>query len=141
MTTHFDTKPVILRRTLTTDEKLKKGVLTTESKIDAGKNKSSDTGLDKRKVEAGLLAPPKTTHELSTGIQKARSDKKLTREQLAMKLGVTKDIIAKLETPGTLLANISHLDQLFTKLNKTLGTIFKKPKNTVLAPEQDKRTP
>ena len=137
-TVFFDSKPVVLRRNLTHDEKLKNGVFKTESKHITGNKTSSD--IDKRKVEAGILAPPKMTHELSQAISKARTEKKLTRDQLAQKMAVSKDVVAKLETPGTLLTEINNLTLLFTKLNKILGTNFKKPKNTVLSPEEDKKS-
>lgn len=129
----FDANPVVLRRTLTQSEKVKNGIVKPEVKHNMGNKTSSD--IDKRKIEAGIIAPPKMPHDLSQAISKARTDKKLTREQLAQKLAVTKDVIAKLETPGTLLSEINNLTLLFTKLNKALGTTFKKPKNTVLGPE------
>lgn len=134
---HFDTKPLILKRALTTSEKVKNGIIKTEVKHVTGNKSNSD--IDKRKVEAGLIAPPKMPHELSQAISRARTEKKLTRDQLAQKLAVSKDVITKLETPGTLLSEIKNLTLLFTKLNKALGTTFKKPKNTVLAPEEDKK--
>lgn len=125
-----DFTPLVLRRTLTKSEKVKNGVITVESK-----KSHNNSDIDKRKVEAGLIAPPKMTHELAQGISKARNEKKLTREQLAQKLAVRKDVIEKLETPGCLLSEIQNLTVLFSKLNKVLGTNFKKPKNTILAPE------
>jgi ribosome-binding protein aMBF1 (putative translation factor) len=131
--TDFDSNPVVLRRTLTKSEKVKNGIVRSESKHITGNKTSSD--IDKRKVEAGLIGPPKMPHDLSQAISKARTDKKLTRDQLAQKLAVSKDVITKLETPGTLLSEINNLTLLFTKLNKVLGTSFKKPKNTVLVPE------
>lgn len=134
---HFDTKPLILKRALTASEKVKNGIIKTEVKHVTGNKSNSD--IDKRKVEAGLIAPPKMPHDLSQAISRARTEKKLTREQLAQKLAVSKDVITKLETPGTLLSEIKNLTLLFTKLNKALGTTFKKPKNTVLAPEEDKK--
>lgn len=129
----LDRKPVILRRPLTQSEKVKNGIITTETKFNNGNKPISD--IDKRKIESGLIAPPKMPFDLSNAISKARTNKKLTREQLAQKLAVSKDVINKLETPGTLLSEINNLTLLFTKLNKILGTSFKKPKNTVLAPE------
>jgi ribosome-binding protein aMBF1 (putative translation factor) len=125
-----DFTPLVLRRTLTKYEKVKNGVIKVEAK-----SNYNNSDIDKRKVEAGLIAPPKMTHELAQGISKARNEKKLTRDQLAQKLAVRKDVIEKLETPGCLLSEIQNLTVLFSKLNKVLGTTFKKPKNTILAPE------
>jgi ribosome-binding protein aMBF1 (putative translation factor) len=134
----FDPTPVVLRRTLTREEKVKKGVLVSEVKHGGGQNKTS-SDLDKRKVEAGTLAPPKMPLELAQAIQKARCEQKLSREQLANKLAVPKAVIDKLETPNAMLTGITNLTLVFTKLNSVLKTSFKKPKNTVLAPEEDNK--
>jgi len=51
----------------------------------------------------------RVSHELSLAIQKARTDKKMTRKELAMKVNVTEAIIADYEngkaTPNGLLIN------------------------------------
>lgn len=100
--------------------KLQKSI---EKKQSAGTNKKS-TNLDTRKLEneeIGTLPVP--TLELSKQIQQARTNKKITQEELNKTCNFAKGTVQKYEN-GTAIINSTELQQM----SKVLGILLKKPK-------------
>jgi ribosome-binding protein aMBF1 (putative translation factor) len=132
MADKFETEVKYLRGGKVTDAQAKQqGRLVTLDKF-----KSDSTGVNKAKLandEDYTFAT--VTAELAKQIQQARAEKKMTRKDLAMKMGVKETDLAKYETydPNHKIPVDSGF---LRKLNTQLGTSFKKAKAKKQTPEK-----
>lgn len=95
---HQDWKPVILRKPQTKESLIKKGNYTIEKKQNLGNNKSF-SDISARKLEQEEIPQlPKVSPALSAAISKGRTEKTLTRKDLARLCNLKESIIADYET-------------------------------------------
>ena len=136
---HQDWKPVILHKKLTKEEELKKGNYTVEHKHPAGagglnKQKKTDSNMRKLEQDDGYK-PATVTHTLAQDIAKARIAKGLTQKELAAKISEPAATIQAYEkTTGT---PVTVESKILIKINKALGTTFKKPPRPKVIKEDD----
>lgn len=120
---HQDWKPVVLRRTLTKQEKIQQGEGVVEKRVMAGKNNATKN-VNARKIEDDEnYRPPTVTFDLKMQIQQARSKKNWTQAELAQKCNLPVNVIQNYER-GTGVVDTNHLN----KLNNVLGVKLARPK-------------
>lgn len=113
----------VIKRTPTKQEQIKKGSVAVEKKFMSDKNVQKKTDVNLKLIEEERITLPKATLELGKTIQKGRTEKKLSQEQLAKICGFKKEIIRDYEK-GVAIAKKSELD----KISKALGIKLNMPK-------------
>lgn len=125
---HQDWKPVVIRRELTKEESIKKGLFVTENKHTGTTtiNKQSKTDLNMRKIEQDDGFKPATvSHSLALQIQQARNELKMTQKELATKSMVP---IATIQAYESINSNGVIVESaVLQKIGKVLGVTLKKP--------------
>ncbi|KAK8818452.1 multiprotein bridging factor type [Blastocystis sp. ATCC 50177/Nand II] len=99
----------------------------TAAKYDAGRNKNNATGTNMyaRKVEEEdeVFTLPKVDLSFRLRLQKARTEKKLSQKELAMKLNVQASVIQDYES-GKIIPN----PNLISKMERILGVKLRESK-------------
>jgi ribosome-binding protein aMBF1 (putative translation factor) len=127
-----DWKPVVLRKDLTKQEMLDRGMGTVIKKAAGGTNKQGSSVPNAKTIENDdFYKPATTTADLAKQISSARNAKKdadgksMTQDQLAKACNVHKSIITAYENPHS---NAVVDANILQKISKVLGIPLKKPK-------------
>jgi ribosome-binding protein aMBF1 (putative translation factor) len=122
-----DYTPVVLKKTLTKEELVKRGQAPAQVKMNAGTNKQSSSIQNAHVIASNdvIVKPATTTAELASQISKARVAKGLNQEELAKLCNVTKQVIANYEKPSS---NAVIDANILQKIARALGVSLKKPK-------------
>lgn len=118
-----DFTPLILKKVLTKEQKIKKGKYVAVKKVNAGGNKAANqSDVSAKKLDQEELPQvPKVSRALATAITNARVAKKLTRKDLGNLCSMTEADITAYETCKA----IPQAAQLRT-MSKHLGVVLKK---------------
>ena len=121
----IDSKTVVLRKTLTKEDMVKRGMTEAVCK-GGGNNKQSAPIQNAKKIETDHDYKPATmTGDLATQISKARVAKGLNQEQLAKLCNITKSTVTAYEKSGS---NVVVDSNVLQKISRALGVPLKKPK-------------
>ncbi len=121
---YHNVKPVILRKQASREEEISKGNFVVETK--QAINKQVKTDLNMRKIEEDEnYKPAVVTHSLAIEIAKARTAKGLTQKELAAKICEQPSVIQSYERTSD--DGVAVESRILMKINKVLGTNFKKP--------------
>jgi ribosome-binding protein aMBF1 (putative translation factor) len=122
----IDSKPVVLRKTLTVAEQKKRGNTVAEKVFNAGTNKPA-SAINAKKVESEDFKPLTVTSDLATQIANARNAKGLKQADLAKLINVTPSLITAYEKKGS---NVVVDLNVLNKISKALSIVppLKKPK-------------
>jgi putative transcription factor len=121
MLTHQDWNEVILQRTYTRDEVMKKALRTGDVNIVEKKTQTNATRIDNETEDFTIV---KSGLTLGKEIQKGRTNKKLSQKQLAALLNEKPNVIQQYEN-GHAIPN----PEIINKLQLALGVKLTRPKN------------